>query len=39
MPVIPITTLDFHSAFVANGPYVRYVGLPRMVGVTLGYNF
>lgn len=29
----------FHSAFVANGPYVRYVGMPRTVGLTLGYYF
>ena len=29
----------YHSAFVANGPYVRYVGIPRTYGVTIGYNF
>ena len=29
----------YHSAFVANGPYVRYVGMPRTVGLTVGFNF
>lgn len=29
----------FPSAFTGNGPYVRMVGLPRTVGLTLDYQF
>ncbi len=29
----------FPSAFTGNGPNVRYVGMPRTVGVTMQYNF
>ena len=29
----------FTSGFSANGPYVRFAGMPRTFGVTLDYNF
>ena len=29
----------YPSAFSANGPYVRYAGMPRTIGVTLDYKF
>jgi iron complex outermembrane receptor protein len=29
----------YPSAFTGNGPYVRFAGMPRTVGVTVEYNF
>ena len=29
----------YPSAFVANGPFVRMLGMPRTVGITFGYHW